>query len=31
MNMHALRVAFLHHDESLRASLIHEFEAFGAP
>jgi adenosine deaminase len=31
MNMHALRVAFLHHDEALRASLIHEFEAFGAP
>jgi adenosine deaminase len=28
MNMHALRVAFLHHDEALRASLIEEFEAF---
>jgi adenosine deaminase len=30
MNMHALRVAFLHHDEGLRARLISEFEAFAA-
>ncbi|HUP83390.1 MAG TPA: adenosine deaminase [Candidatus Limnocylindria bacterium] len=30
MNMHALRVAFLHHDESERARLIGEFEAFAA-
>ena len=30
MNMHALRVAFLHHDESLRAGLIAEFEEFAA-
>jgi aminodeoxyfutalosine deaminase len=30
MNMHALRVAFLQHDEPLRASLIEEFEAFAA-
>lgn len=29
MNMHALRVAFLHHAESERARLIGEFEAFG--
>jgi len=28
MNMHALRVAFLHYDESLRAQLITEFEDF---
>ncbi len=28
MNMHALRVAFLQHDESLRARLIAEFEEF---
>jgi adenosine deaminase len=28
MNMHALRVAFLHHDEAERARLIGEFEAF---
>ena len=27
MNLHALRVAFLQHDESLRARLIREFEA----
>ncbi len=30
INMHALRVAFLHHDESLRAGLIAEFEDFAA-
>jgi adenosine deaminase len=30
MNMHALRVAFLHHSESERARLIGEFEAFAA-
>jgi adenosine deaminase len=30
MNMHALRVAFLHHDEMLRARLLGEFEAFAA-
>ncbi|MEO6350977.1 MAG: adenosine deaminase [Candidatus Limnocylindrales bacterium] len=30
INMHALRVAFLHDDESLRAALIDEFEAFAA-
>ena len=30
MNMHALRVAFLHHDESERARLIGEFQAFAA-
>ncbi len=30
MNMHALRVAFLHFDESLRAGLIAEFEDFAA-
>ena len=30
MNMHALRVAFLHHDEELRARLIAEFEDFAA-
>jgi adenosine deaminase len=30
MNMHALRVAFLHHSESERAQLIGEFEAFAA-
>ena len=30
MNMHALRVAFLHHDEAERARLIGEFEAFAA-
>ena len=30
MNLHALRVAFLHHDEPLRARLIAEFEAFAA-
>lgn len=30
MNMHALRVAFLHHDEALRAELIAEFEDFAA-
>jgi adenosine deaminase len=28
MNLHALRVAFLQHDEALRASLIAEFEEF---
>jgi hypothetical protein len=28
--MHALRVAFLHDDEPLRARLIAEFEAFAA-
>jgi len=28
MNMHALHVAFLHYDESLRAQLITEFEDF---
>ena len=27
MNLHALRVAFLHHDEALRARLLREFEA----
>jgi adenosine deaminase len=30
INMHALRVAFLHDDEPLRARLIAEFEAFAA-
>lgn len=30
INMRALRVAFLHHDEALRAGLIAEFEAFAA-
>ena len=30
MNVHALRVAFLHHDEALRARLIGEFESFAA-
>jgi adenosine deaminase len=30
MNLHALRVAFLQHDESLRASLVAEFEEFAA-
>ena len=30
INMHALRVAFLHHDESLRASLVAEFGEFAA-
>ncbi|MEX2547050.1 MAG: adenosine deaminase, partial [Chloroflexota bacterium] len=30
INMHALRVAFLHHNESLRAGLIAEFEDFAA-
>jgi adenosine deaminase len=30
MNMHALRVAFLHHDEELRSRLIANFEAFAA-
>ena len=30
INMHALRVAFLHHDEALRAGLISEFEDFAA-
>jgi len=30
INMHALHVAFLHHDESLRAGLIAEFEDFAA-
>ncbi|CAN5779735.1 adenosine deaminase [soil metagenome] len=30
MNVHALRVAFLHHDEDLRATLLTEFEAFAA-
>ncbi|MEP7158922.1 MAG: adenosine deaminase [Chloroflexota bacterium] len=30
MNMHALRVAFLHDDEALRGRLIGEFEAFAA-
>jgi len=29
MNMHALNVAFLHHDEPLRARLVAEFEAAG--
>jgi adenosine deaminase len=28
MNLHALRVAFLHHDEPLRARLLGEFEGF---
>jgi adenosine deaminase len=28
LNLHALRVAFLQHDEALRASLMAEFEAF---
>ncbi len=28
MNIHALKVAFLHHDEDLRARLIAEFEAY---
>jgi adenosine deaminase len=30
INMHALQVAFLHHDEGLRARLIGDFEAFAA-
>jgi hypothetical protein len=30
MNMHALRVAFLHDDEAVRARLISEFEAFAS-
>jgi adenosine deaminase len=30
MNIHALRVAFLHFDEALRAGLIAEFERFAA-
>jgi adenosine deaminase len=30
INLRALRVAFLHHDEALRAALIAEFEAFAA-
>jgi adenosine deaminase len=30
INMHALRVAFLHHEEETRAALIAEFEAFAA-
>lgn len=30
MNVHALRVAFLHHDEGLRAQLIRDFEEFAA-
>jgi adenosine deaminase len=30
INMRALRVAFLHFDESLRAGLIAEFEQFAA-
>jgi adenosine deaminase len=30
MNVHALRVAFLHHDEALRAGLIAQFEDFAA-
>jgi hypothetical protein len=30
MNVHALRVAFLQHDEAQRAHLIEEFEAFAA-
>jgi len=30
MNMHALRVAFLHDDEALRTRLIGEFESFAA-
>ncbi len=30
MNMHALRVAFLAHDEATRSRLINEFEAFAA-
>jgi adenosine deaminase len=30
INMHALHVAFLHHDEALRAGLIAEFEDFAA-
>lgn len=30
INMHALRVAFLHHDEAVRARLIAEFDVFAA-
>jgi adenosine deaminase len=30
MNMHALRVAFLHHEQELRQQLIGEFEVFAA-
>jgi adenosine deaminase len=30
INLHALRVAFLQHDEALRARLIEDFEAFAA-
>jgi hypothetical protein len=30
VNVHALRVAFLHQQENLRAQLIAEFEAFAA-
>lgn len=30
MNRHALRVAFLHHDEALRASLLADFDAWAA-
>jgi len=30
INTHALRVAFLHHDEALRAGLVAEFQAFAA-
>jgi adenosine deaminase len=30
INMHALRVAFLHDDESLRTALLDEFQAFAA-
>ena len=30
MNRHALEVAFLHHDEPLRARLLAEFDAFAA-
>ncbi|MDL2336141.1 MAG: hypothetical protein QFC55_08935, partial [Chloroflexota bacterium] len=30
MNLHALRVAFLAHDEVIRSRLIAEFEAFAA-
>jgi adenosine deaminase len=30
MNLHALRVAFLHHDEALRARLLADFDALAA-
>jgi adenosine deaminase len=30
VNVHAVRVAFLQHDEELRRRLLHEFEAFAA-